>query len=282
MADPFFPLVPDPSWSDRIRPNRYKNPDMPTPIGRPEIIDNLDSTVIKYNSFSGSDTNIYFLMDFQDALDISPEEKAKHKYKPISEIQTLSISSARSVHPVRRLGESHVTEYTRGARTIAGSMVFALGEKDIFSDIAVRSKRERITDAPFFSDEMPSFAILITCINEYGHVAHAALTDVTLTNFGTTHSESNMYLESTYTYVARYYHPLIPDPSILDNLDLKELGNGLSTVFNLSGENQKDWAGWHLEKNSLEAGVARILFGREHLFSSDEMFAVTKWMKEHQ
>lgn len=166
-------------------------------------------------SYSGSDVGIYLLIDISDA-----QEKVRNFF-PMREIQTLSISSARSVHPVRRLGESHVTQYTRGARTIAGTMVCVAGQLDPFARINVRSIREKGANTPFFTDELPSFSILIVASDEYGHVSHAALSDLTISNFGQTFSEADMYLENTYTYVARFYHPLLPDPDLLNTIHSK-------------------------------------------------------------
>jgi hypothetical protein len=165
-----------------------------------------------FNSYSGTDVSIYLLFDDGDT------NQGIRNFRPFREIQTLSVSSARSVHPVRRLGESHVTEYTRGARTIAGSMVCVSGDRDPLAKIAAKSLREKSSDVPFFTDELPAFNILIMASDEYGNVSHAALTDLTITNFGQTFSADDLYLENTYTYVARYYHPLLPDPSVLNHL----------------------------------------------------------------
>ena len=182
-----------------------------------------------FNSYSGSDVQIFLLMDVADAAGRT------RNFRPFREIQTLSISAARSVHPVRRLGESHVTEYTRGARTIAGTMVCATGTLDVFGGVGSRSRREKASQTPFFVDEVPSFSVLITCVNEYGQSSHAALTDVTLSNYGTNFSSDDMYLESTYTYVARFYHPLLRDPKLLNMMMARGRSNKLSVAVRSPG-----------------------------------------------
>lgn len=236
------------------------------------IIDDANGAIerIEWNSFSGADTNIYLMVNSHDSRPTSAEERKKKNFQPVLEIQTLSVSSARSVHPVRRLGESHVTQYTRGARTIAGTMVFATGTRDIFAAIGNRSKREMNSVQPFFTDEIPGFSILITCINEYGQASHAALTDVTLTNFGTTFSESDMYLESTYTYVARYYHPLLPDPSILNHLELRSDRGGkvLSMEYEGDSDTLKQW---------IYPTIRDIVPGGASSFTPSEAQAIKDW-----
>lgn len=189
-----------------------------------------------FNSYSGSDVSIYLLFDDGDT------NQGIRNFRPFREIQTLSVSSARSVHPVRRLGESHVTQYTRGARTIAGSMVCVSGDRDPFLKIAAKSVREKNSIAPFFTDEIPSFSILIMAGDEYGNISHAALSDLTITNFGQTFSSDDMYLENTYTYVARFYHPLLPDPSVLNKLP-QNWGsqNKLSKPFQADYAEIKEW-----------------------------------------
>ena len=187
----------------------------------------LPGEEVRFTSYSGSDTAIYLLYDNGDAA------QGIRNFVPFRELQTLSVSSARSVHPVRRLGESHVTAYTRGARTIAGSMVCVSGDRDPFINVMSRSIREKNSDSPFFTDEIPEFSILILATNEFGQVSHAGMSGVTLTNFGQTFSADDMYLENTYTYVARYYHPLLPDPNVLNKLPYARTPTKLSTSFDL-------------------------------------------------
>jgi hypothetical protein len=131
--------------------------------------------------------------------------------KIFAELSTLSISSARSVFPVRRLGESHVKDYTRGARTIAGTMVFALLDRDVFAELYRDNPKELIGGAPFFVDQIPEFNIFIAGANEYGGTISAGLVGITLTNCGMTLSVDDIYTEVTYTYVAQHFFPVVAD-----------------------------------------------------------------------
>jgi len=172
------------------------------------------------NSFTGTDITCHLMMPTppdQDRvlreLGIDPSEYDLPAMKTFAELQTLTISSARSVFGVRRLGEHHVHQYTRGARTIAGTMVFTTFTRDVFAEFYRVSGYDDFNDrtAPFFVDQIPPFHLLISAANEYGINANAALINVHLTNFGTTMSVHDLQLESTYTYVAQFFFPFVQD-----------------------------------------------------------------------
>lgn len=63
----------------------------------------------------------------------------------------------------------------------------------------------------FFVDQLPSFDIILTAANEHGAVANSVIKGVTISNFGTTMSVDDMYMESTYTYVAENFWPFVKD-----------------------------------------------------------------------
>jgi hypothetical protein len=126
------------------------------------------------------------------------------------QLQTITVSSARSVMPVRRLGETNPAAYTRGSRTIAGSMVFTTGLKDAFVKMLAKSFKdgEPRNEATLFVDQIPKFSMIFQGHNELGGVSSAMLVNITLTNFGTTFSVDDIYTESTFTYVAEQYFPI--------------------------------------------------------------------------
>ncbi|MDA7496128.1 hypothetical protein N8457_00400 [bacterium] len=125
-------------------------------------------------------------------------------------LQTLTVSSARSVSPVRRLGETTPLAYTRGSRTIAGSMVFTTGLRDAFVNALTKSvdDGEPLREPVLFVDQLPKFSMVLQANNELGGISTALLVNITLTNFGTTFSIDDIYTESTFTYVAEQYMPL--------------------------------------------------------------------------
>lgn len=127
----------------------------------------------------------------------------------VANLQTLSISSVRSTSPVRVLGQAQPKAFTSGARTVAGSMIFAMIARDAFLEIFRRSKFENMRET-FYTDMLPPFSIFITGQNEYGQIGRQVIDGVRLTNFGTTYSIDDLYTEQTYTYVAEYVSPFIP------------------------------------------------------------------------
>lgn len=186
---------------------------------------------VHYNSYAGTDIQCFFFdvtnpADVLSTLDndgnITDEEYnslkekigSSFKVNAFGELQTLSISIASSFGPVRRLGEKEVVQYKGGARTVAGTLVFALLNRDIFSThmkSQIAGAKQSKWHSPNYVDEIPEFNILIQGGNEFGSFASGMLIGVKLTNFGTTFSVDDLYTESTYTYVARHYIPFTDD-----------------------------------------------------------------------
>lgn len=132
------------------------------------------------------------------------------KFKIFADLQTISISSTRSVSPVRVFGRSSPLGYTRGARTFAGSLVFATIKKDPFLDVIDAGISESFVNATtsLVADQLPPFSIIVTACNEAGAAASQVIHGITITNYGTTYSVDDLYTETTYTYVATDVMPL--------------------------------------------------------------------------
>lgn len=162
-----------------------------------------------YNSYTGADIKAVMY------LPVLTRREGTQKIKVFADLQTISISRTRSVSPVRVLGRADPIDYTRGARTIAGTMVFASINKDAFNDVYDISLAESLMSSSggFVADQLPPFSIVILASNEMGGVAVQALHGITLTNYGTTYSINDMYTEATYTYVATNLTPLTTDPN---------------------------------------------------------------------
>jgi hypothetical protein len=157
-------------------------------------------------SYSGSD--ILCLMYIPQQINSVAQDSGYIEIE--DKLQTLTVSSARSVSPVRRLGETTPTAYTRGSRTIAGSMVFTTGLRDAFVNMLSKSYKdgEPTREPVLFVDQIPKFSMVLQANNELGGISTALLVNITLTNFGTTFSIDDIYTESTFTYVAEQYMPL--------------------------------------------------------------------------
>ena len=165
-----------------------------------------DETPLRYHSFAGTDIKVAIRLVEKDN-----NGESHLYYKSFAELQTISISSSRSVSPVRRLGESQAHTYTRGARTIAGTMVFSLFSRDAFYEMYREGGYQEVLNPqePFFLDQIPEFDVFITMANEYGLVSNAIIGGVTLTNSGGTLSVHDVYTEQTVSYVARFHIPPI-------------------------------------------------------------------------
>lgn len=160
------------------------------------------------NAYTGADIKAVMY------LPLYTRSETSNKIKVFAELQTISISRTRSVSPVRVLGSANPITYTRGARTIAGTMVFATINKDAFNDVYDVGYQESLMSSAgtFIADQLPPFSIVIVASNEQGGVAMQCLHGITLTNYGTTYSINDMYTETTYTYVATDLTPLMVDP----------------------------------------------------------------------
>lgn len=226
-----------------------------------------DQERIGRHSFSGADLQCVFMFHpGRGAISQDTGESFESKVTDVSsQIQTLTVSSMRTLGPVRVLGETPVRAYTRGPRTIAGSMIFSLIDDDPFARFYQVADVEQLTYQPFFVDQVPTFDVLI-----YGETEHlegdvfsgtddlgvgitfvqseppatAVLLDCTLANFGMTWSINDMMLEGTYTYEARGFLPWVRDPAKLikayrthqNSLEVIKKASGLIPVANKRGE----------------------------------------------
>lgn len=129
----------------------------------------------------------------------------------LADVQTLSYSTHRDKFPVRALGHTYPRGYTRGGRTIAGSMVFTMFDREVLWRIIQNYKydtemNEGEVDFSSYSpmlDQIPPFDITITFANEYGDVANMALYGVEIVDEGTVLSIDDIMVEKTCSFVAR-------------------------------------------------------------------------------
>lgn len=166
-----------------------------------------------FQSFAGTDiTAMLYLPSITQSSLLGGQ--MNKKFKIFAELQTMSISTTRSVSPVRVLGRSSPIAYTRGARSIAGTLVFASINEDVFQEVYDESIAESTMAAStsLLSDQLPPFSIIITAANEKGGAAIQAVHGITLVNYGTTYSIDDLYTEVVYSYVATDLAPLSTIP----------------------------------------------------------------------
>lgn len=142
-----------------------------------------------YKTFSGSDA-VAFL--------IFPQSK------PIllGSLSTISHSVYREKKPVPLLGRINTGGYTRGMRSIAGTMVFTLVNQHLIEDL-----KEQIpyleAHGKLKADELPFFDIMVVCANEYGAASQLYIYGAEFYEDGQVISVHDIYIENTFSFVAR-------------------------------------------------------------------------------
>jgi len=189
-------------------------------------------------TFSGTDIKAVMYLPLLTANSVLGKNPTK--IKVFGDLQTISISSARSISPVRRLGKSNPVAFTRGAVTFAGTMVFATINRDAFSEIYDTDLGESAVNASnsIIAHQLPPFSIVITAGNEKGAAGIQVIHGITITNYGTTYSVDDLYTETSYTYVATDCTPLVPASDDLKKFAdvLEGIGNTAKTITQLVSE----------------------------------------------
>jgi len=159
--------------------------------------------------FSGADCKVIFMLSAGEKMTKPIFSVGR---KDVQELQTITITSASSVMPVRRVGELKPISYGRGGRTFAGTMVFTVINKDPFMELfAVDGSSPSTSEYQWHVDQIPPFDAMIIAQNESGGTGIQVIHGIRLVNWGTTYSVDDMYIESTYTYVAEHVSPFAYD-----------------------------------------------------------------------
>lgn len=142
-----------------------------------------------YKTFSGTDALTFLLL---------PEAK------PIllGSLTTLSHSVYREKKPVPLLGKINTGGFTRGMRSVAGTMVFTLINQhlteDIIAQVPYLKEHEKVK-----ADELPFFDIMVVCANEYGAASKMMIYGAEFFEDGQVISVQDIYIENTFSFVAR-------------------------------------------------------------------------------
>ena len=165
-----------------------------------------------YKTFTGMDSLAFMML---------PEAK------PIllGSLTTLSHSVYREKKPVPLLGRINTGGYTRGMRSIAGTMVFTLINQHLIEDI--------LTQIPYLkehgkmkADELPFFDVMVVCANEYGVASQMMLYGVEFFEDGQVVSVQDLYIENTFSFVCRD----MDDFAKIDTVISKGGGNNNATA----------------------------------------------------
>lgn len=128
--------------------------------------------------------------------------------KTFAELQTISVTSAVSMYPVRNLGQRKVKAIKTSARTFAGTIIFSTFDRDVLYEIFDTYDIHTTTDQ-FYLDMLPPFDVVIQATNEYGDSSIRVITGIHLTHDGTAYSVDDMFLETSHTYVAEHVTPFM-------------------------------------------------------------------------
>lgn len=159
-----------------------------------------------FNSFSGADIVAYIHIPPQQIkgeMIVGPNSTTEAVVGILGNIQTISYSTFREVNPVRSLGKIYPDGYTRGPRTVAGTLVWTVLDQYVLAEALKYSYVTDYDPSTILIDQIPPFNIIITFNNEYGDVATMGIYGMRMVNEGATFSIDDMITEQTNTYVAQ-------------------------------------------------------------------------------
>jgi hypothetical protein len=133
------------------------------------------------------------------------------KTKVLAELQTLSVSTYREKYPVRACSTVYPKGFTRGPRTIAGSMVFSVFDKNVLYELLKADASEFDSYRTFTSaliDQLPPFDITIAFANELGQTSRMSIYGVEFVSEGQTMSVHDLFIENQCQYLARDIDPM--------------------------------------------------------------------------
>lgn len=163
-----------------------------------------------HTSYSGCD--IRAIVSFYD-LNADPDKRVK--FKVLGDLQTMTYSTHREKFPVRTLGRTSAKGYTRGPRTIGGTLIFTVFDKEVLSEMLVQNYQTDSAKADNYGflkavlvDQIPPFDISVSFVNEYGSVSRMVIYGVELVNEGQTMSIDDLITENVCSFVARHVEPM--------------------------------------------------------------------------
>lgn len=148
---------------------------------------NMNNTF--YKTFTGADTLAFAMFPHT---------------KPIllGSLTTISYSIYREKKPVPLVGKINTGGFTRGMRSIAGTLIFTLINqhftKDLLEQIPYLAEHGKMK-----ADELPFFDIMVISANEYGTTASMMIYGAEFVDDAQVISIQDMYIENSFSFVAR-------------------------------------------------------------------------------
>jgi hypothetical protein len=125
----------------------------------------------------------------------------------LGSLSAISYSMFREKFAVRSLGSVQAKSYTRGPRTIAGTMVFTLLNEFELDKLSAYYKRNTNVTITLL-DQLPPFNLIFLFSNEYGATSVMHLFNVELNSEGQSHSIDDLMISKTTNFYARDLIPL--------------------------------------------------------------------------
>lgn len=171
-------------------------------------------------TFAGSDIRVYIISPHERPLATVEAAKLPPPLLPLDNIQTLTYSTYRETSPVRAIGHVGEKGRARGTRTVAGSMVFAVADRNPFLDIMTLLSGEVVRDAVSPAglgglqystpDQLPPLDVIVFFSNESGASAELALFGIQFTAEGQVMSINDLYTESTFQFTGQHMSLMRP------------------------------------------------------------------------
>lgn len=123
----------------------------------------------------------------------------------LGNLSLISVSTHRDSFPVGAMGYVAPRGFTKGHRTVAGSLVFSGIDRNAFYELG------RIWSPGYtLYDTLPPFDVLIVYVNEMGDAAYERIEGIEILDYSRTVSLENLIPYESYSYSAINYHPVQP------------------------------------------------------------------------
>lgn len=193
-------------------------------------------------TFSGADVVAHLIFPGKPAI-------------KLGQVTTITYSTYRETTPVRTIGRINAKGFSKGQRTIAGTIIFTVFEKHVINQL-----KEEIDYIKYIKKlkpcELPPFDIMLSFGNEYGSSAKLFIYGVEVVDEGKIFSVEDMFTENTWSYMAR-------DIDLMDDIDAEQNAPLLSL-------GEKDSAG--------KFKVDDLVMDDDYIKMQDEL----KKLKDHQ
>lgn len=133
---------------------------------------------------------------------------------PLATAHTLSVQTFREKFAVRACGFAQPKGFTRGNRTIGGSIIFTVFNEHALAPFlhyppTCFAHERGISGKRAFIDQLPPMTISVRFANEFGSISELVIYGLEFVDDGMVMSIEDMFLENTCSYIARDYDILL-------------------------------------------------------------------------